>query len=335
MTKKKGISAGQAIGGILAGIDGQIFRSTPPANELIAKGAMIPGVPAAGGGRLDIALPGAEVPVTSDSTDLILAAPGVSARIDLSAGGRLASLVVGGHELLKTDGFGPYGWGSFVMAPFAGRIRDGRFTFEDRQYELARLDPPNAIHGTVLDRAWTVVDEPSADAATIAVDLGPGWPFRGRVSQDVELGAGFLRCLLTLEADEPMPASIGWHPWFRRRLSPDPLAPGLELDLDAGSMYRRDAAGIATRQKVSPTPGPWDDCFTDLRRPPILRWPGALELTIESDCPDWVVYTMPEDALCVEPQTAPPDALDQDAAIVTPGQPLRAEMTLRWRSLAD
>jgi aldose 1-epimerase len=59
-----------------------------------------------------------------------------------------------------------------------------------------------------------------------------------------------------------------------------------------------------------------------------------VELTIESDCPDWVVFTVPDDALCVEPQTAPPDAFNRDPGIVVPGTPLVAEMTWRWRSLA-
>ena len=105
-----------------------------------------------------------------------------------------------------------------------------------------------------------------------------------------------------------MPASIGWHPWFLRRI---PGTPGeLELDVEPGAMYARDAAGIATGELVPPAPEPWDDCFTDLRRPPVLRWPGFLEMTIESDCPDWVIYTSPPDALCVEPQTAPPNALN-------------------------
>ena len=99
-------------------------------------------------------------------------------------------------------------------------------------------------------------------------------------------------------------------------------------------MYLRDADGITTARVVGPTPGPWDDCFTDLRQPPVLRWPGFLELTIESDCPDWVVFTVPDDALCVEPQTAPPDALNGSPQVVVPGEPLVAEMTWRWRSLA-
>ena len=100
-------------------------------------------------------------------------------------------------------------------------------------------------------------------------------------------------------------------------------------------MFRRDGAGIATTELGPPPPGPWDDCFTDLRRPPVLRWPRFLELTIESDCPTWVVYTVPDHAICVEPQTAPPDALNTGtASIVIPGRPLASEMTWTWRSLA-
>lgn len=329
MTKKKPASAGQTIGSIVAGIDGQIFRTTPPVSELVARGDPIPGVPAADGGRLSIDLPTADVKGGASSDELRLTAAGSTVVVDLAAGGRLASLVVAGHELLKTAGDGPYGWGSFVMAPYAGRVRDGTFTFAGRQYVLPRLDPPHAIHGTVFLRRWTRL---SAD--TISAELGPDWPFRGRVFQTFELAPDSLRCLMRLEADEPMPASIGWHPWFRRKLDGVPGGHDLSLELHAGAMYRRDAAGIATRELVPPPAGPWDDCFTDLRTPPTLRWPGVLELAIESDCPAWVVFTVPTDALCVEPQTAPPNALDVDPTIVVPGQPLTAEMVWRWRSLA-
>jgi aldose 1-epimerase len=199
--------------------------------------------------------------------------------------------------------------------------------------------PPHAIHGSVLDRPWRALDE-----RTIETELGPDWPFSGRAIQRFHLETGRFISRLELHAEEPMPASLGWHPWFRRRppavgMSGRPPEPGsepgaLELDLDARAMFRRDADGITTRDLVvPPPPAPWDDCFTDLRRPPRLRWPGFLELTIESDCPMWVVYTVPSDALCVEPQTAPPDALNSSPAIVEPGRPLMAEMAWTWRSL--
>jgi aldose 1-epimerase len=322
VTKKKGSGLGPTIGGILVGFDQQVFRTTPPVNELVAKGAPLPSAAAAGGGRLTVGLPEDGGPER-----LELIAPGVSAVVDLAAGGRLASLVVDGRELLKTAGYGPIAWGSFPMAPFAGRVRDGILTFDGVEHRLPLGLPPHAIHGTVLERPWTLIGE-----TTIGTDLGPDWPFRGRVVQRFELGADSLTCRLELHADEPMPASIGWHPYFLRRL--EGVDGELELDLDAGAMLVRDGAGIATDQAIEPGPGPWDDCFIDLRRPPVLRWPGFLELTIESDCPAWVVYTVPEDAVCVEPQTAPPDAVNADPAIVLPGRPLVAEMTWRWRSLA-
>jgi len=336
VTKKKGPSVGQTIGGILVGFDQQIFRTTPPSNELVAKGTPLEAVAASGAGTVTVALPtDPDYPTPDGSSNpmaepdhVAMSAAGVSLVIDLVAGGRIASFVVDGHELLKTGGDGPFAWGSFPMAPFAGRVRDGALRFAGQTYLLPSTKlPPHAIHGMVFDRRWQVVGD---DA--IATDLGPDWPFAGRATQRFELTADHLTCRLELYADEPMPASIGWHPWFVRRL--DGVAGALELELDAGAMYERDAAGIATTRRIQPPPGPWDDCFTDLRRPPVLRWPGVLELTIESDCSDWVVYTMPEDALCVEPQTAPPDALNTDPTVVLPGRPLIAEMTWRWRSLA-
>ena len=173
---------------------------------------------------------------------------------------------------------------------------------------------------------------PPGILVSFGIDLGPDWPFAGGVVQRFELTADSLTCRIELHAEEPMPASIGWHPWFSRRI---PGTSGeLELDVEPGAMYRRDAAGIPTGELVPPSPGPWDDTFVDLRRPPVLRWPGFLELTVESDCTCWVIYTSPSDALCVEPQTAPPNALNADPTIVEPGRPLTAEMTWRWRSLA-
>lgn len=334
--KRKGQSVGHTIGGVIAGFEQQIFRTTPPVNELVAKGSPLKPVAASGGGTMVIGLPGdpktepapAPTPATLDPDSLRLEASGVEAIVDLAAGGRVASLVVEGRQLLVTEGSGAIAWGSYPMAPYAGRVRHGTFTFEGREFHLPIVMPPHAIHGTVYERRWEVVGE-----ATIATDLGPDWPFAGRVVQRFELASDRLACRLELHADEPMPASIGWHPWFVRRLPgvPDEV----ELDLDAGAMYVRDEEGIATDRLVDPpATGPWDDCFTDLRRPPVLRWPGVLELTVESSCPDWVVYTVPQHAFCIEPQTAPPNALNSKPTIVEPGRPLVAEMTWRWRSLA-
>lgn len=239
-------------------------------------------------------------------------------------GGRIASLVIDGRELLTRVGDGPIWWGSYPMAPYAGRVRDGRFTFGGKSYQLPLGMPPHAIHGHVLDRPWSVIDD-----GVIAIDLEDPWPFAGRVIQRFTLEPTLMRVTMELHADEPMPASLGWHPWFRRRFEPD--ADDVILGFDPEVMFERDETGIPTGRLVPPAPRPWDDCFTGVRSDPTLTWADGLELTIGSSCDCWVVFDQHGGAICVEPQTAPPDALNQFPVIVEPGTPLLATMEWRWR----
>jgi galactose mutarotase-like enzyme len=95
-------------------------------------------------------------------------------------------------------------------------------------------------------------------------------------------------------------------------------------------MLARGPDGIPTGDRVAPPAGPWDDAFTDLAADPELEWPGQLRLRISSSCAWWVVYSMPEHALCVEPESAPPDALNETPDVVVPGRPLRHTMAWSW-----
>jgi aldose 1-epimerase len=43
------------------------------------------------------------------------------------------------------------------------------------------------------------------------------------------------------------------------------------------------------------------------------------------------VFDEPEHAICVEPQTGPPDAFTLDPVVVRPGEPLVATATWSWQ----
>jgi aldose 1-epimerase len=257
-------------------------------------------------------------------TPLVLEAGPARLEVSPADGGRVSSLTLDGRELIARVDSGPIWWGSYPMVPYAGRIRRGRFSFGGRDYMLPANMGSHAIHGVVFDRPWEVV---SGD--TVQVRLGQPWPFAGMVRQRFELGGDRLVTTLELHADEPQPASMGWHPWFRRRLQN--LGAQVALSFEPRRMYERDDDYIATGRLVEPTPGPWDDCFTDLAADPRLIWPGGPELTLSSNCVDWVVFNQRDDALCVEPQTAPPDALNLGPTVVEPGEPFVATMEWRWR----
>jgi aldose 1-epimerase len=259
----------------------------------------------------------------------VLNAGEARAVLDAAAGGRIASLQVGGVELLVSErSVDPVRWGAFPMVPFAGRLRHGRFRFDGRDYELPRRLDGHAIHGTLLDVEWSD-DGPGR----MSVDLDSPWPFAGRVDHSVRLEPDALHATLRVTARDRMPVAVGWHPWWRRSLE---LGEPAEVRIVADKMFERDPERVPTGRLTEPGPPPWDDCFTDLRSSPTVTWPGLIAVRTETDCAFVVVYTEEDSALCIEPQTGPPDAFNLGSAIVLdPGETTSATMTWRWSPTSE
>ena len=144
---------------------------------------------------------------------------------------------------------------------------------------------------------------------------------RSCVEEIVSTAGDRLELALAVTAGErPMPASLGWHPWFRKPL---------RLQFDPEAMYPRDEDGITRLPPGPVAPGPWDDCFVNHRDVVLQR--ADVRVVVSSDCTDWVVYDATAHATCVEPQTAPPDAFNLDASpALAPGQTLAMRCELRW-----
>ena len=241
-------------------------------------------------------------------------------------GGRLASLVIDGLEIMVTEGGKPTRWGSFPMIPWCGRLPHGRLRLGDEEFEFPLTSPPHANHGRTHLQAW----EPIGDGA-IRTELVDPWPFGGHATQRFELTDRRFTVTAEVHAgDRPMPAMAGWHPWFRRQL--DRGRP-VELSFDAESIYAVDDEQIPTGELEPVPPGPWDACFVGLRDDPVMEWPGALRVTVGSDFDHWVIYTQPEHALCVEPQSGPPNEFHLSPRVLQPGEALVGFMTFAWEML--
>lgn len=261
---------------------------------------------------------------------LRLTAPGCQASFDPADGGRLISLRVWGHELLVGRRPDAFHWGSFALAPWVGTLRDATVHFDGAAYRLPANRPPWAVHGLVTERPWRVDGD-----GQLSIEIGEPWPWHCRLTQRTSLTDSAITFDLRLESDTSMPAAIGWHPWFARRLfGPDGRAVEIELDLQPRLMWASAPDSFPTGELSEPAPRPWDHCFRDLAAPPVLRWPGLLQVTVTSTCSEWVCYEHP-DGICVEPWTAPPNSLNMPAPfVVTPGCPLTASMTWTWCRLS-
>ncbi|MEI5526539.1 aldose 1-epimerase [Streptomyces brasiliscabiei] len=262
------------------------------------------------------------------SEEIRLAAGDAEVVLAPGNGGRVAGLRIGGVELLRQG----ERFGCFPMVPWCGRVRDGRFRDGGSVRQLPLNAPPHAIHGTTRESAWRVASH-GATEAVLTYDLVAPWPYPGRVTQVFTLTPDSLTLAMSVEAyDSSFPAQIGWHPWFNRSLTGG--GEDVRVDFTPAWQEERGADHLPTGHRVDPKPGPWDDCFgmpdgVDVT----LTWPERLELKVASRQEWVVVYDEQTEAVCVEPQTGPPNGLNTHPRLVTPIDPLEAATTWTWRRL--
>lgn len=222
--------------------------------------------------------------------------------IDLDQGGRIASLKWRDLEFAIPFRGEIHTWGWYPMAPWAGRIRNGIIqNSSGKEFQLpVTIDPPHALHGFGFTSSWQ--------------EIGPGRsllhlpaPYGGAtVEQRIEVLDDAVRWSLEYEPGNcDLPAWLGIHPWFPRDLGRGGSA---EVEFAAESMLERDSEGLPSGKIVSPSKQPWDDAFTQIRGVPAVVWEDVARIDIECDAPWWVLYTEDADGVCIEPQTAPPDA---------------------------
>ena len=240
------------------------------------------------------------------------------------AGGRVAQIIYQGVPLLieyAPETSAMIAWGSYPMVPWAGRVRDGGFDFQGNRYELPLNLGEHAIHGVGFGLPWRVDShEKNFIELSLVLPKDEQWPFGGAAAQRIEAGNGWLKMKLSVRAMErAMPATIGWHPWFRK---PE------RLDFTPSKIYPRDARGIAIKPCIDPTSGPWDDCFIN-DDPVVLHYAGQ-SARLLSDCDHWVVYDETTYATCVEPQSGPADSFNIEQTVLQPGETLERSFLIEW-----
>ncbi|MBT2368091.1 aldose 1-epimerase [Streptomyces sp. ISL-10] len=242
-------------------------------------------------------------------------------------GCRIGSLRIGGTEVLRQG----ERYGTFPMVPWCGRTRNGQFRNGDVVHQLPLNAAPHAIHGTGRDTAWRTATAGKSEAA-FTYDLAEPWPYTGRVTQTFELTEDSLTVALGVETyGTSFPAQAGWHPWFLRNLGG---GEDVRIDFTPAWQEERGEDHLPTGGRIDPLPGPWDDCFGMPDGVSVsLTWPGQLELTVASRAEWVVIYDEQAEAVCVEPQSGPPNGLNTHPRFVTPIDPLEIATTWTWRRL--
>lgn len=219
-----------------------------------------------------------------------------------------------------------------VLFPFPNRIRDGRFVWEGREYQLAKNDSTreNAIHGFSPRAAWQVLGTASGtDCASLdaAFSIPADWPASGVLELRIRLTPTALRYeALVLALDRPLPFGLGYHPYFAttpdcRVQTPararwelvDSLPTGRRMPVDTERDLRepKPVAGLKLDDVYTdfPDTAPDSDGLIERGR---VEYPGTGVLRVRTSPAfrELVLFNPPHrKAVCVEPYTCPTDAI--------------------------
>lgn len=232
----------------------------------------------------------------------------------------------------------------FPLVPYANRIAQGRFSFEEQTVALPVLDrfTPHALHGDGWLAPWDLLERTDTSASFVYRHEGGAWPWPYEAVQSFTLTGSGLRIDLSVlnAAETPMPAGLGLHPYF-------PVADQTRLSLKADAVWAVDE-GLIPTAPVSPgevfdwSTGPRvaeapfvDHCYAGWDGTARLTGPDRTTTLTASPEAGWGhVYAPGQDFCCVEPVTHRPDALhapESEAsglAILAPGRALSMWMEI-------
>jgi aldose 1-epimerase len=237
--------------------------------------------------------------------------------------------------------------GQPILFPFPGRMRDGRFTFEGKVYQLPATErnSNNAIHGFSPRAVWRVIDWNGDDEFAFVTgqfnlkkdspENLPHWPADFNLNVTYRLYRDRLRVDAAVEnlGPGPLPFGLGYHPYFRLPGLPEAeIEPCIlqahveqlwETENNLPTGWRRDIP--AAIDFLQPTPlgaTQLDNAFTspprggggltDLREMAVLSHPqalGRLRVLADPSFRDLVLFTPPHrQAVAIEPYTCSADA---------------------------
>lgn len=148
------------------------------------------------------------------------------AKIHLNLGGSLQELMLLNHHLIKDLHPITYNntYASAILFPFANRIADGSYVYENKTYQLEinQKEENNALHGLVYNKTFEIIDQKTTpEKAEVVLRYeehahSEGFPF----TYTIDLLYIFTKDSLDLNVvvkntdTKTFPFTIGWHPYF-------------------------------------------------------------------------------------------------------------------------
>lgn len=292
----------------------------------------------------------------------------LSAAIEPGVGAGLSGLTLarpdGPCQILRpAEGVGRFAdLSMYLMAPWTNRIAGAAFEFGGRRHQLrADWEDGTAIHGDVKTREWRILDRTPVSArlglnSRDLADANWPWPYAAEVRYEINDGA--LVCDLAVRnlGESPMPAGLGFHPFFSRS-----LRPGDDVRAKVVTRGRYPVRGMIPSGEARPDDVTarlsaggamgdlaLDDVFAGFEQPAVIAWDASrigAQLECTANLGHVVVFSPRGDGgmrpwFCIEPVTMVTDGFNlmskglpgTGVQVVPPGGWLRCRMSIIVRT---
>lgn len=214
---------------------------------------------------------------------------------------------------------------SYVLVPYSNRIEDGRFCFNGNMHQLLSRHSyinAHAMHGDLFHRPLPLIKQTENEIVCLydsrhVTDSNWPWAYTAEVTYRLDGRTLSATLKLTNESSEPMPAGLGWHPYFSRHLTREGEPVILQFNVDAVYPDRNDNRMPSGAAEPIPdfmnfaTPSPLlpeqfiDHCFTGYDGHGSIAWPES-GVTAQFSCKNTthlVIYNPDEPYFAIEPVT--------------------------------
>jgi aldose 1-epimerase len=157
---------------------------------------------------------------------ILLTSTTSTARIILNQGASLQELILGNHKVIQDLSSIEYkdSYASAILFPFASRIKDGKYLFNNKQFQLEINEPEknNALHGLIYNKTFKIIKRSTTNKdATLVLaysenEITQGFPYTYKVELTYVLSENNLnlKVSFTNTSQKAFPFTYGWHPYF-------------------------------------------------------------------------------------------------------------------------
>ncbi len=224
-------------------------------------------------------------------------------------------------------------YNSSWLFPFPNRIPNGKYSFENKEYELEinESNLNNRLHGHIFNKSFSIKNHEAANnSASVTFSYSDegsskGYPF----PYQLEITYNFSPNKLNIDFNvlntgkTAFPFGIGWHPYFNSNNISNSV-----LDFKADNQYLVDAQMIPITETPLKFETPLelngtflDDCFITKQSEASFKTDiYKIDIDFSSDVPNSFlqVYTPDtRDCIAIEPMTCAPNSFNNKNGLLT------------------